>query len=123
MICPKCHSINADGMRFCGNCGTALSVARPTQQMPQPQYGQQSPSAGAGAGGQGRGGKGLVIALVAGVATLVVVVAVLAVMLLRRSASGPDVPYDGGSYGTRNADTGKTGPEQTDTSDSGKSKL
>ncbi|MBR0163968.1 MAG: hypothetical protein IJQ12_04760 [Lachnospiraceae bacterium] len=167
-------------MRFCGNCGTALSVAPPVQQMPQqpqmqgapqgmyrqpqmqgaqqvsyqhgqmqgtPQGAHQQPqtqgapsgafggrftpagntSGGYGMNGSGSGSgakkscNGLIIGLVAGVATLVVVVAVLAVMLLRGSSQGTNVSNDGGSYGTRNANTGKTKPEQTDTSDSGQS--
>lgn len=29
MVCPKCHSGNQDGSRFCSNCGTELLVAQP----------------------------------------------------------------------------------------------
>ncbi|MBR0172427.1 MAG: zinc ribbon domain-containing protein [Lachnospiraceae bacterium] len=50
MICYKCNEMNADGARFCGRCGTALSAPEP-QMQPQPQqtgmqYGQPQPQQG-----------------------------------------------------------------------------
>jgi uncharacterized protein (AIM24 family) len=41
MICPRCHSQVADGIKFCGTCGAAVSgnTPPPQQNMPQPQPG------------------------------------------------------------------------------------
>ena len=108
MICPKCNVMNAEGVRFCGNCGRALSVA-PPQQPPmqgtsqgmyqqQPYQQSQMPLYGNGSGGK-KSGKGLIIGLVAGAAILVVVVAVLVVMLLRGGGtSGEGNTGDGKRY-------------------------
>src|SRR5260370_757477 len=31
MNCPSCQKVNAEGARFCSNCGAALAVARPVE--------------------------------------------------------------------------------------------
>jgi hypothetical protein len=36
VICPSCGTSNADGNRFCANCGTALAAATPTPAGPPP---------------------------------------------------------------------------------------
>ncbi len=41
MICPNCGKQNADGLRFCAECGTPLApAAAPQQPMQQPAYQQ-----------------------------------------------------------------------------------
>jgi uncharacterized protein (AIM24 family) len=43
MICPRCQSQNADGVKFCGVCGSPMQVSQtpPPQAQPQNQYGAQ----------------------------------------------------------------------------------
>ena len=40
MICPRCQSQVADGVKFCGVCGSPMQVSRtPPQAQPQSHYG------------------------------------------------------------------------------------
>ena len=43
MICPRCQSQVADGVKFCGVCGSPMQVSQmpPPQAQPQSQYGAQ----------------------------------------------------------------------------------
>ncbi|MBR0093582.1 MAG: zinc ribbon domain-containing protein [Lachnospiraceae bacterium] len=40
MICSNCNTMNADGMKFCSNCGAPLGSVRPVPQMTQPRMTQ-----------------------------------------------------------------------------------
>ena len=42
MICQKCNTINADGVRFCGNCGAPMGPAVSYHQHAQSPFRQQS---------------------------------------------------------------------------------
>ena len=37
MICSNCNTMNADGVKFCGNCGAPLGIMQPGPQTQQPQ--------------------------------------------------------------------------------------
>ena len=47
MICPRCQSQVADGVKFCGVCGSPMQISHtpPPQAQPQSQYG--APAQGA----------------------------------------------------------------------------
>ncbi|MBQ4417966.1 MAG: zinc-ribbon domain-containing protein, partial [Butyrivibrio sp.] len=101
MICSNCNTMNADGVKFCGNCGAPLGSAQPgpqTQQggmqyrqppqqaqgqpQMQPGYGpQMQPGYAPPAGNNNKGGGGLKIALIAVCSLLAVAVVVLALVL------------------------------------------
>ncbi|HET8913187.1 MAG TPA: AIM24 family protein [Ktedonobacteraceae bacterium] len=44
MTCPRCQNQVADGVKFCGNCGTPMPANQPKSQTPPPQPGYQNPS-------------------------------------------------------------------------------
>ena len=103
MICSNCNTMNADGVKFCGNCGAPLGMAQPQMQQAQgqpqmqqaqgqpqmqqaqpqmqPGYGpQMQPGYAPPAGNNNKGG-GLKIALIAVCSLLAVAVVVLALVL------------------------------------------
>ncbi|MBR0171945.1 MAG: zinc ribbon domain-containing protein [Lachnospiraceae bacterium] len=99
MICSNCNTMNADGMKFCGNCGAPLGSAQPGLQMQQggmqyrqppqqaqgqpqmqPGYGPQMQPGYAPPAGNNKGG-GLKTALIAVCSLLAVAVVVLALVL------------------------------------------
>lgn len=86
-FCIRCGAQLQDGARFCNNCGAAQGADGQAAPQMQPQSGmqyQQPQMLPYGNGYDGRKrGKGLIIGLVAGLATLLVVVTVLGVLLLR----------------------------------------
>ncbi|HYB01545.1 MAG TPA: AIM24 family protein [Ktedonobacteraceae bacterium] len=51
MICPRCQSQVADGVKFCGVCGSPMQVSQtpPPQAQPQSQYGAQAQAQAQGA--------------------------------------------------------------------------
>ena len=120
MICSNCNTMNADGLKFCGNCGAPLGMAQPgpqTQQAQgqpqmQPGYGQQMQPGYAPPAGNGKGGGGLKAVLIAVCALLAVAVVALALVLT-------------GVIGPKNSDDGKTdvasSEQSTSRSDSKKS--
>ena len=47
MVCPRCNSPVADGVKFCGTCGNPMQVSNPTPP-PQGAYGAPPPQTGYG---------------------------------------------------------------------------
>ena len=129
MICSNCNTMNADGVKFCGNCGAPLGMAQPQMQQAQPQmqpgYGPQMQPGYAPPAGNNKGGGGLKAALIAVCSLLAVAVVVLALVLTGviggdKSGSGKTDVVSSNKTSTRpgrnksgNSGTGDTGG-QTD---------